>query len=46
MRVYSLYRTIYRWRNREKIAAAQKFHDTRGEKFDDWFTKAKEKTNS
>lgn len=44
--IYYFYRTIYRWLNREKIAAAQKFRDTRGEKFDEWFTHAKEKKNS
>ncbi|HNB51375.1 MAG TPA: hypothetical protein PK530_05510 [Anaerolineales bacterium] len=30
----------------QKIAAAQNFRDTRGEKFDDWFEKAKEKNES
>lgn len=44
--IYSLYHAIYRWRNRKKIAANQKFRDTRSEKFDDWFKKVKEKKNS
>lgn len=44
--LYSLFRTIYRWRNREKIAAAQNFRDRRGEKFDEWVTQAKEKKDS